>query len=273
MATQDPFAAIGGGVQLANGGWVPKDHPDALAQQQQQPAAQPGAVPGAPAATTVQGQAQNAQTYSAAPGAAPAPNTTNQGTQDVVRNSYLQQATQGTTVDRNDPNFRQQLDPFNAAQERQRRQYLSEQAERMSAQGLGNSGAMQQEARVASERAGQASGLFESQLVQQELKTKRDEIQNALQSLGGMISQDQQMQLQKQLADLDAALRREGFGVQSSLGQGDLGLRRELGMGGLNIDLMRLLQSGDQFDKDLGFRIGDREAYWNNNAILSLMGK
>lgn len=40
--TQDPFAAIGGGVQLASGAWVPKDHP--LAQQQaavQSTAAQP----------------------------------------------------------------------------------------------------------------------------------------------------------------------------------------------------------------------------------------
>jgi hypothetical protein len=269
---QDPFAAIGGGVQLANGGWVPKDHPDAVAYQQTQPQAPTGAAPGAPAATTVPGQAQAASTYSATPGAAPAPATTNQGTQDVVRNSYLQQATQGTAVDRSDPNFRQQADPFNAAQERARRQYISEQAERMSAQGLGNSGAMQQEARVASERAGQASGLFESQLVQQELQTRRQEIQQALSGLGGMISADQQMALQKQLAELDAALKREGIGVQSSLGQGDLSLRRELGTGGLNIDLMRLMQGDDQFNKDLGFRIGDREAYWNNNAVLSLMG-
>src|SRR5262245_13899929 len=68
-------------------------------------------------------QAKAAQTYSSTPGAAPTMNTSNQGTQDVVRNSWLSQATQSTTVDPNDPNIKQQVDPYAAAQERARRQY------------------------------------------------------------------------------------------------------------------------------------------------------
>src|SRR5690606_6471204 len=64
----DPFAAMGGGVKLANGGWVPKDNPAAqaqLAQQPQTPAAPaPGVAPGQPqtAQQAVTGQATVGQT-------------------------------------------------------------------------------------------------------------------------------------------------------------------------------------------------------------------
>lgn len=155
--------------------------------------------------------AGGASTYSQTPGAAPTETTANQGTQDVVRNAWLKQATQGTAVDPNDPNIRQQVEPFAAAQERSRRQYESEAAERLSAQGLGSSGAMENERRFGAERAGQATGMFQSQLIGEELKTKRGEIQDALNHLGDTISNDQKNALTKQLADLDAAIKRESI--------------------------------------------------------------
>lgn len=193
----------------------------------------------------LQNQAANAQTYSISPDAAPAPFTANQGTQDVVRNTYLARATQGTQIDRNDPNFRQQVEPFEAAQERGRRTYLNEQAERLGAQGLGNSGAMQQEARMASERAAQNVGQFESQLVGRELENRRNEIKEALSGLGGMLTADQTRGLQRELADLDAAIK------------------RELGTGALNIDLLRALLQNDQFRDQLGVNIGEIEARYS----------
>jgi len=215
-------------------------------------------------------QAGNASTYSQTPGAAPVQNTTNQGTQDVVRNSYLQQATQGTTIDRNDPNFKQQVDPYNAAVERQKQGYLADAAERMSAKGMGDSGAMDTERRMANERAGEAQGSFESQLVGRELQNRRAEIQNALASLGSMVNSDQGRALQKQLADLDAQLKQAGLSQSGSLGAQELALKDKLGTGGLNIDLMRLLQQGQQFGDQLGFNVADRTAYWNNQALQNL---
>jgi len=188
-------------------------------------------------------QKQGSQTYSPTPYATPPqPYTANQGTQDVVRNTYLAQATQGTQVNRNDPNFRQQVEPFVAAQERGRKQYLNEAAERLSAQGMGSSGALQQEARFASERASQASGAFESQLVGRELENRRQEIREALAGLSGIITNDQARALQRELTDLDAAIK------------------RELGTGALNIDLLRALLQNQQFGKELGTRIGEIEA-------------
>jgi hypothetical protein len=264
--SNDPFAAIGGGVQLPDGGWVPKDHPLAKTHLASNPvtAAAP-ATPGAAAPTTVAGAATAASTYSSTPGAAPNPYTANQGTQDVVRNSYLERATQGTTIDRNDPNFRQQVDPYAAAQERARRGYISEAAERLSARGKAGSGELDLERRIASERAGQATGLFESQLVARELQNRRDEIKDALTNLKGLISADQAGALQRELAELEAALKREGLAQSGSLGSADLSLRDKLGTGALNVDLLRALLQNDQFNKgqSLNWSIFD----WDTNPL------
>lgn len=198
---------------------------------------QPGAAPsptGSPTAQSgfggIPGQAAAAATYSATPHATPTANTGNQGTQNTVLNSYLQQATQGTSVDKNDPAFRQQTDAFGAQTERAKSQYLSETAERLSAKGLGDSSAMATERRMASERAGEARGSFEAQLVGRELQNKRSEIQTALAQLRGILSDDQTRALQQQLADLDAQLRREGLATQSTLGTQDTAVRLQLGL-------------------------------------------
>ena len=265
---QDPFAPIGGGVQLAGGEWVPKDHPLAKqAKPQEQSANGGGLTPAQPAATNIGDQSDRAQTYSGTPGAAPTANTTNQGTQDVVRNTYLQQATQGTKVDTNDPNIRQQVDPYAAAVQRQKTDYLADQAEKL---GPYATGAMRGQERMASERAGQAIGSFESQLVGRELQNRRNEIQNALASLGGMINSDQGMQLQREMAELDAELKRLGINTGASTAAAELALKDRLGTGGLNVDMMRLLLQNQQFGNELGFNIADREAFWNNQALQSL---
>lgn len=245
-----PAEAAAAGV-----GWVDENHPlygtkgyAGYKEPTTAPVDQNFAAPaGAGAGGSVPQQAQNASTYSQTPGGAPTGPTSNQGTQDVVRNSWLQQATQGTEVDRNDPNFRQQVDPFAAAQERTRRTSENEAAERLSAQGLGSSGQMDNERRLAAEHAGQATGAFESQLVGRELENRRNEIKTALTSMQGMISDDQKMALQKQLADLDAAIKREGIQANVNTSAAELGVKDRLGTGALNVDIMRALLQNQQF--------------------------
>ena len=277
MATQtDPFAAMGGGVQLPNGGWVPKNHPLAqqyLAQQSQQQTTAPGAAPTAPAATNVQQQAANAQTYSATPGAAPTAYTTNQGTQDVIRNTYLQRAMQGTTIDaRTDPNIRQQSDAFAAAMERARRDAVADAAERNFAQGLASSGAATAEQRLINERAAQARGSFEAELVARELANRRDEIREALGALTGLLTADQEAALRRELAELEAQLQRAGIASSEKLAARELDLKRTLGLKGLDLDRLRIELQNQQFNKQLGFNIADREAFWNNAALQALLG-
>lgn len=259
-------------------GWVDRNHPlyGTPGYVGSKPAAPAGGGGGgtpaggggsAPAAGNVADQAKNASTYSATPGAAPTGPTTNQGTQDVVRNSYLAQATQGTNVTRDDPAVRMQSDAFRANVDRAARNHIADVAER---QGPLASGAVAGEARLARERAGQAAGSFEAQLVGRELQNRRAEIQAALAGLTGQITEDQKQQLARDLAEIDAQVQRLGINTSASTASAQQRLQDKLGTAGLNLDQMRMLLQNQQFNKQFGLDVGDREAFWNNQALQSL---
>lgn len=260
---------VGGG----NIGWYTGGESDPLkaaaTPQQGPPISAPGDVP-ANAANPLQQQGQAAQSYSATPTAAPTQTTTNQGTQDVVRNSYLQQALQPKTIDMNDPVLRQQADAYGAAQERARRGTVAQNAETYGATGQVGAEAVQD--RMANEMAAQNRASFEAQLVGNELKNRREEIQNALTSLSGLISGDQARGLQKELADIDAQIKQAGLSQSGALGGRELDIKQQLGLGGLNVDLLRTILQNQQANNDLGFRIGDREAFYDQSALNTLLG-
>jgi len=224
--------------------------------------APPGGAPAAPGTspTQIATQANNAATYSQTPGAAPTANTSNQGTQDVVRNSYLQQATQGTKVDTNDPNFRQQADTFAAGVDRQKRNYLADQAEQA---GPYATGAMRGQARMASERAGQAIGGFEADLIGRELTNRRTEIQNALSGLRGLVSDDQARQLQRELAELQAQMQRLGIESSANTSAAGQALQERLAALQNEYNYAQLSQQQRQFGDTLGFNVGVVEAQYN----------
>lgn len=129
----------------------------------------------------------------------------------------------------NDPMIRQQADPYSAQVERQKRDYLADLAEQSGP--LAN---LRGETRLANERAGQAKGLFESQLVGRELESRRAEIQDALHQWGSLLSGEQSLALQRELSYLNDATQRLGLGLQN-----------------------------DQFMRDLGLRAEDRYNYWD----------
>lgn len=170
-----------------------------------------------------------------------APNSTStapgppNGIQGQLYQMLLNRAQQGTAVNPNDPNIRQQVDPYSASIERERRNYLADTAERS-----GPMANLHGEERLSRERAGQATGTFESQLIGREIQSKRDEIQSALSQLGSQLTADQQLALQKELGYLDDATKRYGINADYSLGQGRLGLDTTLGMGNLALGQGRL---------------------------------
>jgi len=141
-------------------------------------------------------------------------------------------------IDRNDPIIRAQADAFSAQQDRSRRNYLSDTAERE-----GPYANLQGERRMAAERAGQASGAFEAQLMSRELMAEREKVAQALSGRLGMLSGDQQAALTERLAALDAEIRREGFALQ---GQG-------------------MFNQNDQFMRDLALRESNQNNYWDYN--------
>lgn len=121
----------------------------------------------------------------------------------------LARSQQGLDVDRNTPVIRQQADAYSANAQRARREYLNDQAE-----SVGPIGNIVGEERLTAERVGQATGAFEAELMGRELQAKRDEIAQALTLMSGRLTTEQTLELQKELGLLDAAIRREGLGVQ-----------------------------------------------------------
>jgi hypothetical protein len=288
--TADPLKAaepeMDAAAAAAKGlGWVPKDHPlygtaGYVGSQPAGGAAPPpadaggGAAPpptGGPAgANTVAGQGAASQTYSSTPGAAPGATTTNQGTQDVVRNSYLERATKPITDPRSGEAFRMQADTFAAGRERARRDQTADLAEGLA--GTGQVGAQTVEQRLIDERSAQARGGFEADLVREDLQNQRADVENALKALGGMISEDQRNKLTEKLAELDAQLKTAALDASTKLGGAELNLKDKLGMAGINVDMLSMLLQDSQFGKTMGFNMADREAFWNNESLNKLLG-
>lgn len=157
---------------------------------------------------------------------------------DAFYQQLLQRSQQGLNVSRTDPAIRSQADAFSAQGSRARREYLNDLAE--STGPLANIGG---EERLSAQRLGQASGAFEAQLMGQEVAARRDEIAQALQLMAGRLTTEQTLALQRELAMLDAQLRREGFGVQR--------------------DSMSL--QNDQFLRELALREWDTANKWDFN--------
>ena len=119
----------------------------------------------------------------------------------------MNQLNQSKMVDRKDPIIANQVNAFDAAQERGVRDNL-----RMAAEAAGPTGNINQERRMAEETRGQNTGAFQAQAMQQELTARRNEIQQALSGALGYISDQDKMELTRQLAELDNAFKYANLG-------------------------------------------------------------
>jgi len=145
------------------------------------------------------------------------------GRADDFYNQLKARSQQSLNVSRTDPTIRPQADAFAANQERARSNYLNDQAEKQGP--LAN---LLGESRLTAQRAGQATGAYEGELMGRELTARRDEIAQALQLMAGRLTTEQQLALQEQLGLIDEQLRSRGLDIQDRLGSmgNDLGLRR-----------------------------------------------
>jgi uncharacterized protein YukE len=184
-------------------------------------------------------------------------------------NTLLSRSGQSLKVDPNDPIIAGQVNAYRAEQERGARNAIDAQAE--AGGPFANGAAMR---RLSMEGAARATGGLQAGLMAQNLQSKRDEIAQALQAEGSMLSQDQQLELQRQMGMLNDALQQQQLGQQLSLGNRGYDIQEKLGAGGLNNDLLRtMLQNqqfnanlgsqNDQFAAQLGFNAADRGAYWD----------
>jgi hypothetical protein len=149
-----------------------------------------------------------------------------------------------------DPNVRAQSDANYAMEERARRNYINDTAERS-----GPNANLQGEKRMAAERMGQRTGSFEANLVGQEIKAQRDQVAQALTMQEGMLSDDQKTALQERLANLDAVLKQQGYALQ------DKGL--DIQNQSVSNDMEKALLNNDATMRQLGLNEWDRTNYWD----------
>lgn len=111
------------------------------------------------------------------------------------------EATQNPIPSPNDPVIKAQTNAYNAQATRDMRNYMNELAEKggpnanLGAQGM-----------QAAEQVAQGAGQFQGTLMQNELNARRQQIQEALTGMGNLLSDQQRMQLQNQLAIMDNLL-------------------------------------------------------------------
>ena len=190
---------------------------------------------------------------------------TNRQRGDALYEQLLGRAQQSLDIDPNDPIIRRQTDAFGANAERASRTHVGNIAERSGplANILG-------EERLAAERLGQTTGAFEAELIGRELTARRQEIADAIKGLSGRITADQQQQLQRELATIDASLQQQGLGLQErGLEQNDRQFAQQMGLDYERMnqnerqevrrlnqaeqqDVRRLSQQNQQFAQQLG---------------------
>lgn len=245
---------------------------------------------------------------------------------EAFRAAILQALGQNlNAADVTDADIAPQSRAFRAAQERAALKSHAALAEQASAEGLGDSEATRAAGRAIGERAEQAIGANDAALIGQKLQSRRDQLNAALQIANARGMQQESNDLQRQianldaqlkqqgidvtregyqlqrdlagldtntkqyLADLDAKLREQGYGVQErlaqldaeirklgintqgNLGQLELALRRELGIGQLNLDLLGLQLQDKQASNKLGFDIGQWQSILNKDSLLAAL--
>lgn len=182
----------------------------------------------------------------------------------------MRRAQQGTQIDRNNPVIRAQADAFSANEERSRRNYLADLAEKS-----GPNANLRNEARLTAEKVGQSTGSFEGELMGRELQARRGEISEALNSMQGLLTEEQRLALTNELHRLDDATRRYGIKTQdkqyyAGLGQQDKHFNKDLGFRRYSFDQdlgyrnRALDQNDNQFRDRLGFDYSDRSNYWDS---------
>lgn len=147
----------------------------------------------------------------------------------------MKRAQQSETVNPNDPGIKSRTNAYSADQTRQMRNYLQDLAEKR-----GPNTAIGAETRLANETVGQNTSTFAANLVAQELQARRDEIEKALSGAAGLLTQEQQLKLQEELAQIGLQQQQYQFGESQRQNESQFG--------------RNLAQNAFQFDTNSNFR-------------------
>lgn len=253
-ASPDPFAAIGGGVQV-NGGWVPKNHP--LAQQ----ANATPATPAAPAQPAAPGQP-------AAPAAQEPPKTISESFQQALVNKLNNTG----PLDASNPAIAGSIAANKLAEQRGAERQRNILAERAAKSGTDASGGFDTDLLGIEQDRAAREGQFAGNAVRDLADRQERGLLAALGIAGQSVGQDKALAQQKILADLDAAIRREGIASQGAIAGRDQDIRSRQGDASINNQLLGILLGHDEFGQQLNQQGAQFAAGLDNNTLLSLIG-
>jgi hypothetical protein len=260
----------GGGAMVRNtatGQVVDQNHPVYTNYQAPAPAPTGGSQSSYPAGpiTTTQ-QVQNTT--------APVGGTVAQGTPTTVAQSFQQALVNRlnpTPLSASSPEVAPAIQANQLSEQRGLEQSRSLAAERAAAQGLDQNAFNSSLNGLQQQSAGRQS-QFAGNAVMQAQQERGINDRAAMASAAGLLGGNANLSQQQMLAELDAAIRREGIGAQTSLGQGDLALRGRLGEGSLNNQLLGLLLNNDQFGRGLDQQGAQFGAGLDQQGLLGLLG-
>lgn len=190
-ATADPFASIGGGVQTADGGWVPAGYPNAPA----------------PAPAPAQGGTTSSTTSTSSSVSSPA------AMDAAVREAILQGLKTSVNPDPAQVNAHPAAQAARLSLQRSSERDRRQLAERASVEGWSDSGAVDSELNKIKERRGIGEMQFVGNLATQQLQDNRQFLLQNLALAQGEGQFEKAQSLQRELAAIDAALRDKGINV------------------------------------------------------------
>lgn len=236
--------------------WVDRNHP--LAQPILNPAAGGGGT--SPGQT-----APGAPTNPTAPGSPATP-----GFDQTVRDAILKRLGQSENPSLDDPIIQGQLNARRTSNQRAEERLRGELAEQNAAEGQ-ERGAINPAMLAAGQRRGEDEADFSANLMAQQQQKRAEDIRQALQVGAGILNQDEQRKLQKELADLELKLKNRGLDIQEQLGGRELDIRKMLGEGGLSLGFLQTLLGRTNFLDQLGFDYGAFQHDANRRSILDLL--
>jgi len=194
---------------------------------------------------------------------------------DAFKQSLVNTLNQGNvTPTLNDPTLKAQSDAYNVGETRATEANRAQMAERAAMQGgTGvNSGAFDVGISDLLERQGERQGGFNAKLVGDEAKQRKQQLLQAAAIAGQHLSAEEARKLQKELAELDATISREGIASQANIAGNSLGVQSRIGEGGLNNQLLSILLGNQYNNAALNQQGAQFGAGLDTQTILSLLG-
>ena len=176
-------------------------------------------------------------------------NAQNAEMEAALRASILQLLGQGSQSGLPDTGSSPQAQQFRLSSTREADRARSQAMESRAQTGLLHSGPAEGDIEGIQQARAESQARFEVGLTQQLLTERQQKLALALQTGAGMLNAEQDRALRAELAAVDAALQQNR----------------------LKLDWQQTQNQNQQFYDDLGFRIGDREAYWNSQTAGAML--